>query len=258
MTFRRMVDAGAILFTVLLAILEIRHYVTGGDIYRHTNGIVEAMLYVNVGLAMTIGLERVRGRSRSVVHNAAALLIAALTLFAILSDLAFACAPYFHSIPVGGAFFNLVLLGYGLPAVLAITLALIARTTRPIAYRVAATITAVTLALFYLTLEVRRLFHGPVLDGPTSDAEQYAYSTVWLAFGIVLLAVGFFLRSQPARLTALAVIALTIAKVFIIDTASISGIYRALSVIGLGVVLLGIGWVYQHVLYPRARTEEPS
>jgi uncharacterized membrane protein len=254
----RMVDAGAILFTVLLAVLEIRHYVTGGDIYRHTNGVVEAMLYVNVGLAMTIGLERVRGRSGNVVHNAAALLIAALTLFAILSDLAFACAPYFHSIVVGGAFFNLVLLGYGLPAMLAITLALIARTTRPISYRVAATITAVTLALFYLTLEVRRLFHGPVLDGPTTDAEQYAYSTVWLVFGIALLAVGFYLRSQPARLPALAVIALTVAKVFIVDTASISGMYRALSVIGLGVVLLGIGWVYQHVLYPRARTEEAS
>ena len=254
----RMVDAGAILFTVLLAILEIRHYVTGGDIYRSSNGVVEAMLYVNVGLAMTIGLERVRGRTGSIVHNAAALLIAALTLIAILGDLALACSPRFHSIPVGGAFFNLVLLGYGLPAVLAIILALIARMTRPISYRVAATITAVTLALFYLTLEVRRLFHGPVLDGPTTDAEQYAYSTVWLAFGIVLLAVGFYLRSQPARLPALAVIALTIAKVFIVDTASISGIYRALSVIGLGVVLLGIGWVYQHVLYPRARTEGAS
>ena len=99
---------------------------------------------------------------------------------------------------------------------------------------------------------------GPILAGPVSDAEQYAYSTVWLAFGIVLLAVGFYLRSQPARLPALAVIALTVAKVFIIDTASISGIYRALSVIGLGVVLLGIGWVYQHVLYPRARSEEAS
>ena len=216
------------------------------------------MLCVNVGLAMTIGLERVRGRTGSIVHNAAALLIAALTLIAILSDLAFAGAPYIHSMPVGGAFFNLVLLGYGLPAVLAIIVALIARMTRPISYRVAATIAAVMLALFYLTLEVRRLFHGPILAGPTSDAEQYAYSTVWLAFGIVLLAVGFYLRSQPARLTALAVIALTIAKVFIIDTASISGIYRALSVIGLGVVLLGIGWVYQHVLYPRTRPEEGS
>jgi uncharacterized membrane protein len=254
----RMVDAGAILFTVLLAVMEIRHYVSGGDIYRSSDGVVEAMLYVNVGLAMTIGLERVRGRSRSVVHNAAALLIAALTLLAILFDLVAACGPHFHSIAVGGVFFNLVLLGYGLPAVLAITLALIARTTRPIFYRVAATVTAVTLALFYLTLEVQRLFHGPVLDGPITDAEQYAFSTVWLVFGIALLAVGFYLRSQPARLPALAVIGLTIAKVFIIDTASISGIYRALSVIGLGVVLLGIGWVYQHVLYPRARSEEAS
>ena len=255
----RMVDAGAILFTVLLAVLEIRHYVTGGDIYRHTNGVVEAMLYVNVGLAMTIGLERVRGRTGSVVHNAAALLIAALTLFAILSDLVVRLGARISTALRSAARSSIsILLGYGLPAVLAITLALIARTTRPISYRVAATITAVTLALFYLTLEVRRLFHGPVLDGPTSDAEQYAYSTVWLAFGIVLLAVGFFLRSQPARLPALAVIALTVAKVFIVDTASISGIYRALSVIGLGVVLLGIGWVYQHVLYPRARTEEAS
>ena len=254
----RMVDAGAILFTVLLAILEVRHYVTGGDIYRVPDGVVEAMLYVNVGLAMTIGLERVRGRTGSIVHNAGALLIAALTLIAIVCELLFAWGPRFANDPVGGAFFNLILLGYGLPAVLAIMLALIARTTRPIAYRIAATATAVTLALFYLTLEVRRLFHGPILAGPISDAEQYAYSTVWLAFGIVLLAVGFYLRSQPARLTALAVIALTIAKVFIIDTASITGIYRALSVIGLGVVLLGIGWVYQHVLYPRTRTDEAS
>ena len=89
--------------------------------------------------------------------------------------------------------------------------------------------------------------------GPTSDAEQYSYSTAWLAFGIVLLAVGFTLRSQPARLLALGVIALTIGKVFIIDTASISGIYRALSVIGLGVVLLGIGWLYQRLLFPHPR-----
>jgi uncharacterized membrane protein len=41
--------------------------------------------------------------------------------------------------------------------------------------------------------------------------------------------------------------------VFIVDTASIRGIYRALSVIGLGVVLLGIGRLYQRLLYPRAR-----
>jgi uncharacterized membrane protein len=71
-------------------------------------------------------------------------------------------------------------------------------------------------------------------------------------FGIALLAVGFVLRSAPARFLALGVIALTIAKVFLLDTATIAGIYRALSVTGLGIVLLGIGWLYQRVLYPRA------
>jgi uncharacterized membrane protein len=247
----RMVDAGAIVFTVLLVIFEIRHYITGGDLYRPVSDITEAALDVNAGLALTIGLERIRGRSGSIVHNVGAMLIAALTLLAIGFELSIVASPRFSATPIAGAFFNMILLGYGLPAVLAITLALIARTTRPIYYRIVAAITAVTLTLFYLTLEVRRLFHGPILSGPTTDAEQYVYSTVWLIFGIVLLAIGFALRSPPARFLALGVVALTVAKVFIVDTASISGIYRALSVIGLGVVLLGIGWIYQRLLYPR-------
>jgi uncharacterized membrane protein len=247
----RMTDSAAILFTVLLAVVEIRHYVSGGDIYRPAAGLTEIALYVNVGLAMTIGLEHVRRRTNNVVHDVGALVVAALTLAAVIAVLAYVIDPAFANTAVGGAIVNLILLGYGLPAALAIALALIARTTRPLRYRVVAAIAAMTLALFYLTLEVRRLFHGPILAGPTSDAEQYLYSTVWLVFGIVVLAIGFFLRSQPARLLALGVVAVTIAKVFIVDCASIAGIYRALSAIGLGTVLLGIGWLYQRLLYPR-------
>jgi uncharacterized membrane protein len=246
----RIVDSGAILFTVLLAISEIRHYVTGGDIYRTTGRAMEPMLFVNVGLAMTLGLERVRGRTGSIVHDIGALIVAALTLGAVILDLANAIIGPFPL--VATPFFNVILLGHGLPAVLAIILALIARGTRPMWYRAIAAITAVTLALFYLSLEVQRLFHGPMMWGHVSDAEQYTLSTVWLAFSIMLLAVGFLLRSQPARLLGLGVITLTIAKVFLFDTANITGIYRAMSVIGLGVVLLGIGRLYQRLLFPRA------
>jgi len=253
----RMVDAGAILFTVLLVIFETRHYITGGDIYQPVSDITEAAIDVNAGLALTIGLERIRGRTGSIVHNIGAMLIAALTLCAIVFEFAVVASPRFYNEPINGVFFNMILLGYGLPAVLAIVLALIARTTRPLPYRVVAAITAVMLALFYLTLEVRRLFHGPIIAGPTTDAEQYAYSSTWLIFGIVLFGVGFTLRSQPARLLALGVMALTVAKVFIIDTASVGGIYRALSAIGLGVVLLGIGWIYQRLLYPRMPATGP-
>ena len=154
--------------------------------------------------------------------------------------------------------FNPILLGYGLPAVLAVVLALIARTTRPLPYRIVATVAAIALALCYLTLEVRLFFHGPIRWGRLTDAENYTLSTVWLIFGVAPLAVGFALRSAPARWPALAVIGLTIAKVFLVDTVSISGVYRALSAIGLGIVLLGIGWFYQHVLFPRTRNEAPS
>jgi uncharacterized membrane protein len=248
----RMVDALAILFTVLLAVLEIRHYINSGDVFRPASGLNEVALQVSVGLAMAIGLERLRGRTNNIVHNVAAIIVAALTLCAIVFGLVLSQNPLFTGQPVGGRVFNLVLLGYGLPAVLAIILALTVRTTRPMPYRAVAAVTAVALSILYLSLEIRRLYHGPVLTaGPTTDAEQYTYSAVWLAYGVVLLLVGILLRSQPARLASAAVVILTIAKVFLYDMAGLTGIFRALSFIGLGLVLVGIGYLYQRLLFPR-------
>jgi uncharacterized membrane protein len=45
------------------------------------------------------------------------------------------------------------------------------------------------------------------------------------------------------------VIALTIGKVFLIDLSTLTGVYRALSFMGLGLVLVAIGWFYQKVLF---------
>jgi uncharacterized membrane protein len=248
----RTVDSGAIVLTVLLAFLEIRHLVHLGDVYRASSSLAELGLQVCVGLAMVIGLERVRLRTGSVVHNVGALVIAALTLVAIVLGLALAENPMVTGAPVGGPFINLILLGYGLPAVLAAALALVSRGVRPPQYSAAAAVIAVALALLYLSLEVRTLFHGEVLTrDPTSDAEQYTYSAVWLAFGVALLAAGVLLRSQAVRFASAAVVVLTVLKVFLIDMRDLTGIYQGLSFIGLGVVLLGIGWLYQRLLFPR-------
>ena len=248
----RTVEAAAILFTVLLAFLEIRHYMNDGDIYRRSSSLAEVALQVSVGLAIAIGLERLRGRTRSVVHDAGALVIAGLSLAGIVFGLAIAQNPLFTGESVGGAFVNSILLGYGLPAVLAIVLALIARTTRPMPYRATAAVASVGLALMFLTLEVTRAYHGPVLNvGPLTDAEQYTYSAVWLAFGVVLLLIGIALGSKPARLASAAVVLLTVAKVFLVDMSGLTGVWRALSFIGLGLVLVGIGYLYQRLLFPR-------
>ncbi|MDO9413160.1 MAG: DUF2339 domain-containing protein [Pseudolabrys sp.] len=248
----RMADSAAILFTVLLCTLEIRHYINNGDVFRTSTALAEIGMQVSVGLAITIGLERLRVRSQSVVHNIGALVIGGATFLAILFGLLVTVNPMFTGRPVGdGTFFNLVLLGYGIPAILAAILALIAQHSRPLAYRVVAATTAVTLAIAYLSLQIRTIYHGPFLArGITTDAEQYTYSATWLVFGVLLLVAGFLLRSQPTRMASAAVVALTIAKVFLIDMAGLTGIYRALSFIGLGVVLVGIGWLYQRLLFP--------
>src|SRR5262249_27000089 len=46
----RLCDSAALLFTVLLVFLEIRHYITVGDIYRVSTTLTEIALQVSAGL----------------------------------------------------------------------------------------------------------------------------------------------------------------------------------------------------------------
>jgi uncharacterized membrane protein len=255
----RIVEAAAILFTVMLIVLEVRHYLTG-DPYGSGNPLAEAALDISLLLAVVIGLERVRLKSGSVVHNVAAQFLAAVVFVMIVFQLGINANPAIMGDPVGGPFINLVLLGYGLPAVLAGILAAVTRHTRPNWYSATAAATALALAFAYLSLEVCTLYHGPILtSGTTTDAEQYTYSAVWLLFGVVLLAAGIFYRSLLLRIASAAVVVLTVLKVFLVDMSDLAGIYRALSFLGLGAVLIGIGWFYQRLLFPRApAVSEPA
>ena len=248
----RSVEAAAILFTVLLAFMEIRHFVNNGDVYRQSAGLTEVALQVCVALAMAIGLERLHLRSGSIVHNAGAIVMTLIAGGATVLGLFMLDNPLLWRIDVGGVVFNLLLLGYALPAVLALLLSYAVAGHRPSGYANTIAAAALVLALAYVTLEIRRLYHGPVLaEGPTTGAEQYTYSIAWLVFGVVLLGIGILVNSQRARLASAVVIALTILKAFLIDMSQLTGIYRALSFMCLGVVLVAIGWLYQRILFRR-------
>jgi uncharacterized membrane protein len=255
-----MVESAAILFTVLLAFMEIRHAINGGDVYRDTAGLTEVTLQVCVTLAMSIGLERLRIRTGSIVHNVSAILLTGFAGLASLFGLLFLDNPTLWPADVGGVFINRILLGYAMPSILALLLSHAVAGRRAAAYANTIAASALVLALTYLTLEIRRLYHGPILtSGPTGDAEQYTYSVTWLAFGVLLLGTGVIFNSQRARLASAVVIALTILKAFLIDMSTLTGVYRALSFMCLGLVLVAIGWLYQRILFSRqAMPQVPS
>jgi uncharacterized membrane protein len=79
----------------------------------------------------------------------------------------------------------------------------------------------------------------------------WAYSVAWLAFGLVFLGYGIVRGSPEARLASAALVALSVGKVFLYDLTGITGLWRALSVICLGAVLIGIGIVYQKLVFAR-------
>jgi uncharacterized membrane protein len=250
----RTVESAAVLFTVLLAFMEIRHAVNGGEVYRAVPSLAEFALEACVMLAMAIGLERLRLRSGSIVHNVGAVLITVLAGLISIFGLLVLENPMFllSTDRLEGSFINLLLLGYAMPAVLMLLLSYAVAGHRSVRYSNTIAAGALIFGLSYIWLEIRRLYHGPDLSyGPTGGAEQYTYSIAWLAFGVVLLGVGIVVNSQRARLASAAVIALTIAKAFLIDMSTLTGVYRALSFICLGLVLVAIGWLYQRILFRR-------
>ncbi len=76
---------------------------------------------------------------------------------------------------------------------------------------------------------------------------QVGLSVLWTLYAAAAMAWGF-IRSAPAvRYAALGLFGLTIAKVFLVDLATISTLYRIVSFLVLGLVLLAVSFVYQKV-----------
>ena len=70
-----------------------------------------------------------------------------------------------------------------------------------------------------------------------------------------MLTVGIARPSRLLRLMALMLLGLTIFKVFLLDLSSLEKLYRIISFIVLGVILLAVSFLYQRL---RQRTESFS
>jgi len=76
-------------------------------------------------------------------------------------------------------------------------------------------------------------------------ARDFTYSALWMAYGAMLMVVGFSRRSAFVRWQALVLIAFTIGKVFLYDVSELDRGFRIVSFIVLGVLLLAISFMYQ-------------
>jgi uncharacterized membrane protein len=167
--------------------------------------------------------------------------------------------PVFTRQPVGELpILNLIGLAYGLPAVALLLIAFEFRRQSKPEWLTLSGAAALILGFIAVNLEVRRAFVGPVLGGPDpSQAESLAYSAAWLAYGVALLILGVWRDNHAVRYASLGVVLLTVAKVFLFDLAGLTGLYRALSFIGLGLSLIGIGYGYRRFVFSRSAAAPP-
>jgi len=89
--------------------------------------------------------------------------------------------------------------------------------------------------------------------GAPGDPQQYALSALWTLYGAVLVAIGLAARNASLRWTAIALLGVTVGKVFFLDLAGLDIVYRILALLGLGAALIAVGFGYQRLVREQAR-----
>jgi len=255
---RLVMEAAAALFALLTLAMLVRHAMNGGVIDASAPTLAEQAIYTLIALGFGAMLISIDMRSPRAVLRVGSLAAGVVSVALVVAQHFVVLNPLFTDESTGTIpFFNLLFLGYLLPAVAAGALALYARGKRPKWYSAMLGLLAAALLFVYATLSVRRLFQGEhiALWGGMGQLETYAYSALWLAMGVGLLVAGVSLRSQMLRIASAVLVAVAVAKVFIFDMSQLEGVLRALSFIGLGAVLIGIGLFYQKLLTRAARQD---
>jgi uncharacterized membrane protein len=236
---------------ISLVSLELRVLIGGSVVYENPE-FLEMAAHVLTWLGAAYGLMHRQRLFSSLIAmwGARALIAAAVLAIAVFSLVLY--NPVFTEEPVAGNIvFNSLLLAYLMPAIL---IGLIAFRLDVIGWpdlKPAAGALSLLLTFVYITEETKRVFQGKIMMvEPLSIAESYAYSAVWLVFALALFVAGISLHRKYLRLAGLGVMALVVLKVFAWDMSGLEGLYRIASFIGLGLCLVGIGWLYQRFVQP--------
>jgi uncharacterized membrane protein len=237
------------------AALALRHAFHGARILVGQGATApEAGLLALLSLAFAAGLIRLDRAGAEPVLRHASLLFGLLAAAQVAIGLGVAENPLLTTDPVAGPVgLSTLLPAYLLPGLAAVVLVRTARGVRPDWYVTLAAAMALALIFGYVTLEVRHAFQGERLSiGQGASApEVWSYSVAWLVLGLAFLFYGLWRGAIEPRIASAALVVLSVLKVFLYDLTGIGGFWRAFSVICLGLVLIGIGLIYQKLVFAR-------
>lgn len=76
------------------------------------------------------------------------------------------------------------------------------------------------------------------------NQKRAALSVTWTLYSLIMLVIGIIKKSAWTRIFGLTLLSVTIIKVFLYDTANLDNLYRSISWITLGLILLIAGYLY--------------
>jgi uncharacterized membrane protein len=247
-------EAGSIAFLLLLLSLELVHLIHGRLTMAWLDDFASAAALIALWLGFAVAVIALgEYRQRPVLRWGGRLLLAIATAFSMLWHL----VRLLFGVPVGGLpVLNALLLAEAVPALIYGILAwLVPHRPR---LRTIARVLAAGYAFVWVTLEIQHNFHARVqLFAGSTEIEWYLYSVAWLAFAGAALGIGLVRRNDWLRRAGLIGVGVVVGKVFLSDMAELDGVLRALSFIGLGGALVGLGYAYRR-LRPLQQPESPN
>ncbi len=240
--------AGAVMMVIAFTTFEIRVLLgETGNLLGKVTQLEAALQTINWGVATTI-LFWMEIKHGDIVIQMLRKVMTVISLGGLLLAGTITNNVFFRNIDVGSmVVFNLQLLQFFVPGLLYASKAYLAlRADKLRSQKIYGGVALVTFFV-WISVEVRHFFHPYNVSTPSSDWETYSYSLAWLLYAVLLLFGGIVRGQTKLRMAGLALLGVVVLKVFIFDMNNLDGIARALSFMGLGAALIGIGYLYQRL-----------
>ena len=109
------------------------------------------------------------------------------------------------------------------------------------------------LVFLLLNIEIADFFSiGPTLTFSFSGnfARNMTYSIAWALFALGLIVIGMRIKQKAARYAGVALLGITLAKLFFHDLNDLDELYRIGAFVGVAVILIAASFIYQRFLAP--------